>query len=152
MGGSEYSKVVHSVVAGRPPSLDLDGEKALIELLVALARAGVLASAHDPSLGGLSIALAESSLRANLGFTVELPPDHRLLFSESPSRALVSCDPQHRDTVMARAQQAGVTAAVLGTVGGQSLDFGAFEVDLGSAKKLFEEAIPRALDDPTMVP
>ena len=52
---------------------------------------------------------------------------------------------------MAEKSKQGVPAAELGTVGGDRLDFGSFEIDLGSAKKIFEEAIPRALGDPTMV-
>ena len=47
LGGSEYLKVVHGLVRGRPPSLDLGRERALQRLLVEAATEGLLESAHD---------------------------------------------------------------------------------------------------------
>src|SRR5437762_885895 len=47
LGGSEYLKVVHNLVRGEPPSLDLDAERALQDLLVALATERLIHSAHD---------------------------------------------------------------------------------------------------------
>src|SRR5262249_41068432 len=46
IGGSEYLKVVHGRVAGRPPRLDLVREKAVLRACLALARARLLRSAH----------------------------------------------------------------------------------------------------------
>ena len=42
-----------------PPDVDLKAEKALQQLLVALAREGLLRSAHDCAEGGLAVTLAE---------------------------------------------------------------------------------------------
>lgn len=150
LGGSEYAKVVNSTVAGRPPRLDIDKEKALIAALGELADEGLLASAHDPSLGGLVVALAESSLLGSLGCSVDLPSDHRVIFSESPSRAAVSCSPSDVDRVLAIARAAGVEAERIGTVEGDALNFGCFSVSLESAKKIYEEALPSAMSQPTM--
>src|SRR5688500_1191407 len=47
LGGSEYLKVLHDIVAGVPPMVDLAAEKALQQLLVSAARDGLLQSAHD---------------------------------------------------------------------------------------------------------
>jgi phosphoribosylformylglycinamidine synthase len=46
-GGSEYAKVVNSTVAGRPPKLDIEREKALLGFLADAAEASHLSSAHD---------------------------------------------------------------------------------------------------------
>ena len=59
LGGSEYLKVVHGLVRGVPPALDLDAERALQALLVALADERLVRSAHDCSDGGLAVTLAE---------------------------------------------------------------------------------------------
>jgi len=55
LGGSEYLKVVHGLVRGVPPVLDLDREKALQTLLVDGAAAGLIRSAHDCAEGGLAV-------------------------------------------------------------------------------------------------
>jgi phosphoribosylformylglycinamidine synthase len=125
LGGSEYLKVVHGRVAGRPPRLDLGAEKALHELMAAAASARVLASAHDLSDGGLAVALAECGLRAEaagLGARIELPaglPAHVALFSESPSRMIVTT--RDEPALRALADRHGVPIARLGTVGGDRL-------------------------------
>src|SRR5262249_54286465 len=59
LGGSEYLKVGYDRVQGRPPALDLNAERALQQLLVALAGERLLRSAHDCSDGGIAVALAE---------------------------------------------------------------------------------------------
>jgi phosphoribosylformylglycinamidine synthase len=125
LGGSEYLKVVHGRVAGRPPRLDLAAEKALHELMAAAAAARLLGSAHDPSDGGLAVALAECGLRAEgigLGARIELPPGlpaHVALFSESPSRMIVTT--RDEGALRALAASRGVPATRLGTVGGDRL-------------------------------
>ncbi len=118
-GGSEYSKVVHSVVGGKPPRLDIEREAALIETL--LSSAALLSSAHDPADGGLAVALLESALAGDIGASVDLDPAleaHRLLFSESPSRAVVSCSPVDSDRLIEGARARGIEAVVIGTTGG----------------------------------
>ncbi len=75
LGGSEFAEVVLGVVAGRPPALDLAKERALHSLLVAAARADVLASAHDCADGGLAIALVESAIAGGHGFAATIATD-----------------------------------------------------------------------------
>src|SRR6202171_5552931 len=58
LGGSEYLKVEHGYVAGRPPALDLAREKAVNRLVLAAAENGLLHSAPACSGGGLLIAAA----------------------------------------------------------------------------------------------
>ena len=144
-GGSEYARTINGVVAGRPPRLDLAREKSLHAFLQEVA--GIARSAHDLSKGGLAIALAESGLAGGLGFTVSLPSaePHRVLFSESPSRAVVSCDPGRLELIEAAAGRAGVGAVAIGGVGGSVFDFGAFAVDVHTARDRYENGLPRAL-------
>ncbi len=63
IGGSEYLKVIHGLVAGDAPAIDLERERALQRALLAAIRAGLVRSAHDLAEGGLAVALAESCHR-----------------------------------------------------------------------------------------
>ncbi len=126
LGGSELVRVIHGRVAGRPPRLDLAVEKRLHQLMAALAARGVLRSAHDPSDGGLAVALAECCFageRPGLGGRLSLATgglrDDVLLFAESPSRMVVTTRDEARLQEMARSQ--GVPCARLGSVGGDRL-------------------------------
>jgi phosphoribosylformylglycinamidine synthase len=125
LGGSELLKVVHGRVAGRPPRLDLDVEKRLHGLMADAAAEGVLRSAHDPSDGGLAVALAECCFRGEepgIGARLDLPGglrDDVLLFSESPSRMVVTTRDEGRLADFSRRH--GVACARLGTTGGDRL-------------------------------
>jgi phosphoribosylformylglycinamidine synthase len=145
LGGSEYAKVVNGVVGGMPPALDLAAEKALIAFLQAAAASGSLRSAHDPSMGGLAIAIAESALASGLGFRLDGALDHRGLFSESPSRAVLSCAPERVAELKALADGHGVPLERLGEVGGDDFDFGSFKLGKETATDVFENALPERL-------
>jgi len=130
LGGSEYLAVVHGLIAGRPPALDLDREAALQRLLVAGAAAGVIRSAHDCSEGGLAVTAAESCFDSGLGVAVDIPAvgdavagfeDIAALFGESASRAIVSVAPDRAAELLAMAGTHGVPAVVLGRVGGDRI-------------------------------
>ncbi|MEA2498606.1 MAG: phosphoribosylformylglycinamidine synthase subunit PurL, partial [Actinomycetota bacterium] len=146
-GGSDYAKTILGVVAGRPPRLDLDKERKLLAFLYEAAGADLLASAHDASGGGLGIALAESAIAGGIGFKIDLADGepHRILFSESPSRAIISCRPEKEAEVIASLGRHGVATSRLGIVGGALLDFEAFEVPLADAAKEWEETLARIL-------
>jgi phosphoribosylformylglycinamidine synthase len=136
LGGSEYLRTVHGTVAGALPRLDLKAEKALYDVVLDLVSARKLASAHDVADGGLAVALAESCFNfesTGLGGDFEIGEaggsddfDERepartdaLLFSESPSRMIVSTEDP--GAVEARAAKAGVPCRRLGLVGGSHL-------------------------------
>ena len=142
-GGSEYAKVVNDTVAGMPPRLDMDAEVALQALLVD--RSSSFRSAHDLSEGGLAVALAESALANGVGFTIEKTPDHAELFAESPSRAIVSCEAEDVVALVEHAAVRGIEARVIGTTGGQSLNYGSFGVGIEEASTVYERALPDLL-------
>ena len=124
LGGSEYQAQKAGQLGGPAPTIDLDAEKKLQRLVLELARAHVLASAHDVSDGGLAVALAECCTTAPggtlVGAHITLPAGHgttpiaAALFGEAPSRIIVSTPKGHADGVMARARAAGVEARQLG--------------------------------------
>jgi phosphoribosylformylglycinamidine synthase len=125
VGGVTTAEIVAS---GNVPKLDLDRELAVQRACLEAAERGLLAAAHDCADGGLAIALAElcfSSLgRAAIGAQVNL--DGALnptaqLFSESPSRIIVSFDLTSVDDVRALAQKHNAPFTIIGEVGGQEL-------------------------------
>jgi phosphoribosylformylglycinamidine (FGAM) synthase-like enzyme len=117
---SEYAKTIRGIVAGAPPAIDLAAEKRLIECLVALARQGLLRSAHDVSDGGLAVMLAESCFASEgLAAQVRLEgtePAEAALFGERGARAVVSVSPGSLARVEAVARQYGVAAREVGDV------------------------------------
>ncbi|MBU4193985.1 MAG: phosphoribosylformylglycinamidine synthase subunit PurL [Actinomycetia bacterium] len=149
LGGSEYLKVLHGTVAGRPPAVDWAAEKALVECLTRAASARLLSSAHDLSEGGLAVALAESCLQGDIGASVEIPgglPPHVAAFSESQSRALVSVKRENLSALEEIAGEAGVPVQVIGTTGGDRLEAaGAFSLTLSEMKSTYEEALEQMI-------
>jgi phosphoribosylformylglycinamidine synthase len=128
IGGSEYLKVVHGRIDGKPPKLDFEVESALQGLLLRAAASGLLRSAHDLSDGGLGVALAESlfgPLGETMGASVALETRRRaeaVLFSESQSRILVSVAPERAEELERIAEEAGVPLSRLGVTGGDHLE------------------------------
>ncbi|MDI6783410.1 MAG: AIR synthase related protein, partial [bacterium] len=128
LGGSEFLKVIHNQVAGKPPSLDLNRESALQKAVLSAIRAGLINSAHDCAEGGLAVAIAESCIAGNIGARIGLPAKKFMpsasLFSESQSRIIVSVAEKN----LARLERLVVTyhipITVLGLVGGERLHIG----------------------------
>jgi phosphoribosylformylglycinamidine synthase len=128
LGGTEYLKRIHGEVSGRPPALDLELEKKVQAVCLEAVRAGLAASAHDCSDGGLAVALAESCIWGQLGAQVTLPEkdsgvrmDARL-FGESASRIVLSATPENAARIQELAQRIGAPVCVLGSVGGDRLE------------------------------
>jgi phosphoribosylformylglycinamidine synthase len=129
LGGSEYLHVMHSLIRGVPPALDLAREKALQQLLVEGAAAGLIQSAHDCAEGGLAVTVAESCFDTGLGVSVDVAPvaasdgfaDIATLFGESASRVVVSVRAADLDALLGRARAAGIPAAAIGSVGGDRI-------------------------------
>ena len=137
LGGSVYLDRIHGAVVGRPPALDLDVERRLHVAMRELATAGLVRSAHDLGDGGLAVALAECCFDADgvrLGASVRV--DARLradvaLFSESPSRMLVSTPEPEKVEDTARRHEVPVRR--LGELGGERLKIASGERTLVDA-------------------
>ncbi|MEI7027986.1 phosphoribosylformylglycinamidine synthase subunit PurL [Paenibacillus sp. y28] len=150
LGGGEFQKVVHGVVEGRPPQIDLAVEKKLLNALLSAIQGGLVASAHDVSDGGLALALAESSISGGLGAEVAietaLRADHAL-FSESQSRILLSVKPDKQAALLKHFADHGVPAAVIGTVKGTELNItvnakSVIQKQVKQLEKVWKDAIP----------
>jgi len=155
LGGSEYLKVIHQIVRGVPPALDLAREAALQRVLIAGAAAGLIRSAHDCAEGGLAITIAESCFDTELGAVVDVTAvaaaDSRFgavatLFSESASRVVVSVSPSQVSAFLALAAGERVPVARLGEVGGSAVRIAldgvpVIEVPVADAERIWAGAI-----------
>jgi len=151
LGGSEYLKVVHGLVRGVPPALDLEREAALQRLLVSLASDRLMRSAHDCSDGGLAVTLAECCFDTNgIGAEVEVGGGSRIaaLFGESASRVVIAAASDDVTTVLERAAAANVPAHVIGETGGNRVRISvagetAIDVSVDDAERVWSTAIEK---------
>jgi phosphoribosylformylglycinamidine synthase II len=125
---SEYAVTVGGVTAGQVPVLDLERELAVQRACLDAAEAGLLISAHDCSDGGLAVTLAESSFsslgRNAIGAEIDLKGPlgpTALLFSESPSRIVVTFAAADANAIQEIADRNNAPFAILGRVGGTKL-------------------------------
>jgi phosphoribosylformylglycinamidine synthase subunit PurL len=159
-GSSEYSKEVLGQVWGVPPALDLNQEAALQKCLRELICDGAIESAHDCSDGGVAVALAESSFvrpRAGgpyVGAEIDLNSNglfaEGVLFGETASRAVISCDPKKASDIQQIAVRWGVRAERIGQTVPEKL---VIDVDGGTAvsaqvselREVWDTALQKAL-------
>ena len=149
MGGSEYLKVEHGYVAGRPPALDLTREQAVNRLVLAAAENGFLHSAHDCAEGGMLVALAECCLLGGIGVrcpAIRPEPPLRLdaaFFGESPSRYIVSVPSRAMPELQSLARRHHVELSLLGLAGGDILEFeGQLRLTLAELREAWEVMVP----------
>ncbi|WP_373478399.1 phosphoribosylformylglycinamidine synthase subunit PurL [Geminocystis sp.] len=100
LGASEYLETIHNTVAGKPPELDYELEKQVQNACRDGIRQSLVKSAHDVTEGGISVALAESSISGKLGCEVILPEINarldNVLFGELASLIIVSIHPENQ--------------------------------------------------------
>jgi phosphoribosylformylglycinamidine synthase II len=135
---SEYAAVVDGlateelIATGEVPGIDLQAELAVQNACLEAAETGLLTSAHDCSDGGLAVALAEccfSSLnRAAIGADITVAalltgslPSASSLFSETPSRIIVSFPASSRAALENIAARERCPFTLIGEVGGNNL-------------------------------
>ncbi len=124
LGASEYLKVVHGLVKGTPPWIDLKLELAVQSCCIEGIEKGLLRSAHDIADGGLAVALVECCIggpEKPLGVRIdsrEMIRADAVLFSESQSRIIVSLEEQKLSQLQELVSKYHVPMEVIGRVGG----------------------------------
>ncbi|MQC16813.1 MAG: phosphoribosylformylglycinamidine synthase subunit PurL [Chloroflexi bacterium] len=146
LAGSEYQALTLGRQAGMP-TIDLDLERRVQDLVLDLHERAFLTAAHDLADGGLAVALAEMCIAAGVGIDASgVDVGERLdgtLFGEAPSRFLVAT--QRPGPVVEFAQAHGIPATVLGVVGGERLRLGLVDVALADAATEWSEGLDRAI-------
>jgi len=128
VGGGNPTAREGAEESAQVPRLNLDGELAVQTACLRAAAAGLLRSAHDCSDGGLAVALAEccfSSLnRPAVGADIDITGEFDVatrLFSETPSRIIISFEQSALGNVEEIVAGAGCPMTLLGNVGSDVL-------------------------------
>ena len=103
LGGSEWF-AKQGAIGNKVPQVEAKTAMKLYRALNKAIRAGLVASCHDCSDGGLGVALAETSFAGGLGLNVNLKDvpyrgkkrDDFILFSETASRFVVTIHPKNQ--------------------------------------------------------
>jgi phosphoribosylformylglycinamidine synthase subunit PurL len=165
LGGSAYWAEILGFVGGQPPTVNLDAERRLQDLLVAAAQRRLLRSAHDCSEGGLLVALAEAAIGSGyatqgLGATLLLEGYaqetswEQLFYGEDGARVVVSSDPANLPELVALCAEHDVPTWHAGSVGEPNgkLELQArsqlFSWDIRALRQIYFEAIPRRMQHP----
>jgi phosphoribosylformylglycinamidine synthase II len=142
LGGSEWY-ALHDAVGNGVPKVDVKTAKARYKALHRAIIAGLIASCHDCSDGGLGVALAETAFAGGLGLEIDLRSipaegisrNDELLFSESQSRFVVTITPEAREAF--EKLLAGSDYARIGTV----IPEGVLRIDGLGGKRIIEEEL-----------
>ena len=142
--GSELQKMELGKIEGKLMDFDLAVEKENQANVLKAIKAGLIASAHDLSEGGLTVGLMESVFDTGLGFDVTVAMDKTLLFSETQSRFILTVKPENVAAVeaifgSAAAQIGTVTAAAVAKIAAANETI---TLDIKEVQTKWEEAIP----------
>ncbi|GAB2319138.1 phosphoribosylformylglycinamidine synthase subunit PurL [Alkalibacterium sp. s-m-22] len=142
--GSELQKMQLGRIEGELFDFDIDKEKMIQDKVLQAIREGLIQSAHDCSEGGLAVALMESAFGNELGLSATLDMPSEWLFSESPSRFVLSVRPEHVEEVK---EVFGQDAVEIGEVKDTRIaeirtQTEKLTIDVKEVKDLWEGAIP----------
>ncbi|RJQ31761.1 MAG: phosphoribosylformylglycinamidine synthase subunit PurL [Actinobacteria bacterium] len=150
LGGSQYLKVIHNKISGKPPAVDLEKEKSLQEAVLAAIKQGLVSSAHDSSDGGLAIALAKCCIAGGVGAWISLEYNNlsfaQALFSESNSRVIISCKADNAQKIQALCENNKITCQNIGQATGQSLSINnTINLPLGKLRDVYEKSLEKQI-------
>lgn len=149
LGGSEYLKLVHGMVAGEPPALDLQLEKNVQATCIEGIRRGIILSAHDCSEGGAAVAILECCCAGTIGAILRTEEDMEpiyWLFSESQSRFMITISESDLAAMQELAAARKVPVQVLGRTGGDRLKInGWLDLEVEAMRSARDEALTNIL-------
>jgi phosphoribosylformylglycinamidine synthase len=120
LGASLYLREIEGREDGAPPPVDLAAERRHGEFVRGQIEAGRVAACHDIADGGLLVAVAEMAMAGDKGVALDsLPSGNAGLFGEDQARYLL--ETATPDLVLATAQNTGIYAQRIGTIGGAAL-------------------------------
>lgn len=147
LGQSLYQHHATKSFDGAPPPVTLDDEIKAGRLIRALIRAGMVASVHDCSDGGLLVTIAEMALAGNIGAELYLYegklPAHAIWFGEDQGRYVVEVTPGKAEEILERARLLELPARIVGRTGGDTLSMkGETSLSLSDLRTSHEAWLP----------
>ena len=121
LGQSLWLRELEGRSDGPPPSVDLEMERRVGELIQKLIANGLVDAVHDVSDGGALVAVAEMALASGIGATLSYTAEHSTptYFGECQARYLIATTSSHE--VANECVAAGVRFMFLGETGGNAL-------------------------------
>ncbi|HEY6272679.1 MAG TPA: phosphoribosylformylglycinamidine synthase subunit PurL [Terriglobales bacterium] len=157
-GSSEYAKEILGEIWGSPPALDLKQEAALQKCLRELIHSHAIESAHDPTEGGLAVALAESAFPGGLGAEITLNSQgsvaETVLFGEEAGSVVITCDREKTEIIKRIGLKWGVRAERIGRTIPEKLEIKvdgkiAVSAQVSDLRREWDGALVRALHPET---
>jgi phosphoribosylformylglycinamidine synthase len=146
-GGSLYIKELFGETVGTLPSFDYSAELRLWELVIEANKEGLLHAAKDVNVGGIAIALSKMAAVSGKGIVADVPVEKsRDIFDESQSRALVEVDEKHLEAFAVMAMNLGITAMVIGEVGGGKVQVNDVSLPLEKVKDIYFNTFARTIE------
>lgn len=154
LGGSEYLKVIHNIVGGDAPDIDLTFEKRVYQATLEAIHKGIVSSATDVSDGGLAVALAESCITnpekpvgASIYISRKLRNDE-LFFGESQSVIVLSINEKYLLDMERIASKNIIPCITIGRVkdNGRLKINEIIDLPLTDIKKAYTETIPNTMN------
>jgi phosphoribosylformylglycinamidine synthase subunit PurL len=147
LGGSEYLKIIHGMITGEAPIIDIEEEKSLQKVILTAIKDGIINSAHDCSEGGLAICLAEKAILSddNLGAEINLSGkiNPGILFGESQSRVIVTVSDTKYSHLENLCSKNKVDFTRIGQVVKDKFEIsGVFKSNVKDLRNAYERAIP----------
>jgi phosphoribosylformylglycinamidine synthase subunit PurL len=142
---SEYLYSYLKIKKSHAPYFNLEEEFQLHQFIKKIITSKLINSCHDLSDGGLAVALAESSIKGNLGFDVKLPPDFRKdawLFGEAQGRAIVTVSPERQSEFEDAVRHSNIETTYLGQVKGRQMIIdGEIFMPVSEAEQIYETGL-----------
>ncbi|WP_295420608.1 phosphoribosylformylglycinamidine synthase subunit PurL [Sulfurovum sp.] len=146
-GGSLYIKELFGETTGTLPSFDYSAELRLWELVIEANKKGLLKSAKDVNVGGIAIALSKMAAVSNKGVVAGIRLENsRDIFDESQSRALVEVAKEDMETFGQMAMDLGISADIIGKVGGDVVRVNNVELSLEKVKDIYFHTFARTIE------
>ncbi|MFH1698949.1 MAG: phosphoribosylformylglycinamidine synthase subunit PurL [Candidatus Zixiibacteriota bacterium] len=154
LGASEYLSVIHGMKRGEVPDINLSQELNLHDAVLQMIKSGSVKSAHDCSMGGLAIALAEATIGdkenmvgAQISINIDDLRSDALLFGEAASRIVISCQPGNEEKIKSIAEKYYTPIRKIGTVGGDKLTINnLIDISLSDMADAFYNSLPKLVE------
>ncbi|MEO1276768.1 MAG: phosphoribosylformylglycinamidine synthase subunit PurL, partial [Pseudomonadota bacterium] len=142
LGASIFAREIMDDDGGPPPPVDLEAERTAAAVVHAARDGGHLTAAHDIADGGLAVAALEMALAGGVGLTLT-ETGSAALFGEDQGRYLLATPKP--DAVLRLAKDAGLSAAVEGRFGGDSVQIGDGALPLSTLAGVHRSGLSKVL-------
>lgn len=144
-GGSLIQKLMEGKIFGKSPTIDLEKELLLWDLILQANDDNLILSAKAVGKGGIAMALAKMAILGNKGFEVNTGVKPHLLFAESQSLMIV--ETQNSDLLLKMADKFQISAQILGKVKiDKNIILDSLQLDLDEIRKVYYESFEKCLD------